>query len=234
MRNHRILIIPDVHTQIRRAEWALANIEHDRVVWLGDWFDDFGDSVESNRLTALWLRNRMDTTQDVFLLGNHDAPYLWPEVRGLLCSGHTREKRTVINEVLPRTYRKRFSLFFLEDERGFLLSHAGLHPSFGLTKEQQLRTEVWECLDHLENGLMHPLVGAGVIRGGSQPYGGITWLDWREIEPIGWKQIVGHTRGVEPRCSGDNWCIDTHLRHCAVLEDEVTIHEIRDGWNEGI
>ena len=75
---------------------------------------------------------------------------------------------------------------------------------------------------------LHPLLRAGWVRGGDQAKGGCTWLDWdEEFEDIpGVPQIVGHTIGKEPRWKGASLCLDTQLRHYAVIEDgKVTVKE---------
>ena len=49
---NRTLVIPDVHNRIDRADWFLRELESivDRVVFLGDYFDDWGDGpIEAER-----------------------------------------------------------------------------------------------------------------------------------------------------------------------------------------
>jgi hypothetical protein len=83
-----------------------------------------------------------------------------------------------------------------------------------------------ECLRDLDNGRMHPLVAAGRSRGGREKCGGITWQDWRELEPIhDLRQIVGHTPDLRVRRkesgNGSAVCLDTRLLHYGCVEDGV-------------
>ena len=95
------------------------------MIFLGDYFDNFGDNVSDARLTASWLRKRMDSTDDVLLLGNHDAAYLFPKLDALYCPGFTKAKARAIHEVLQPKHWQRFKLAHVE--QGWLLSHAGLN-----------------------------------------------------------------------------------------------------------
>ena len=214
------LVIPDVHHKIDRAEDILNNAPHERVVWLGDFFDDFGDSPNIAVRTAVWLKQRIDSTEDVFLLGNHDAMYFWPNVPELRCSGYSAPKAMVIESAIDlEKYRRRFILY--AEVGKWLLSHAGLHPQFG-TSVSELAPATAQAIAYLENGSMHALLAAGWSRGGDQQYGGITWLDWSELIPIdGVNQIVGHTPGNSIRrrhtLASSNMCLDTNLAHYAII-----------------
>jgi len=88
----RTLIIPDIHHHTQNAEHWLRSQRYDRVVFLGDYFDDFNDTARDATNTARWLRERMDATTDIFLLGNHDAAYLFTGLPELGCAGFTQQK----------------------------------------------------------------------------------------------------------------------------------------------
>ena len=88
----RSLSIRDLHHHTENAYYWLSSQSYDRVIFLGDYFDNFGDKVRDARLTASWLRKRMDSTDDVLLLGNHDAAYLFPNLDALYCPGFTKAK----------------------------------------------------------------------------------------------------------------------------------------------
>ena len=96
----RSLIIPDFHHHTENADYWLGSQSYDRVIFLGDYFDNFGDNVGDARQTAGWLRQRMDATDDVLLLGNHDAAYLFPNLDALYCPGFTKAKARAIHEIL--------------------------------------------------------------------------------------------------------------------------------------
>src|SRR6266478_5050422 len=100
MQAMRTLIIPDLHHHTENADYWLRSQTYDRVILLGDFFDDFGDDISDARQTAMWLRRRLDSSDDVVLLGNHDAAYMFSHLDALYCPGFTRAKAKAIQEVL--------------------------------------------------------------------------------------------------------------------------------------
>ncbi len=208
----RTLIIPDLHHHVENAERWLSTQQYDRVIFLGDYFDDFGDNVSDARKTAAWLRQRIETTQDVFLLGNHDAPYIYPENPQLYCPGFTKPKAAGIREILSPMHWKRLQLATLE--QGWLISHAGFHPDWirGVPLSE-LSTFCDTSMRRAARGVPDPLFGAGRDRYGSQSVGGPLWLDWASLVPLpGINQVVGHTPGstVREKITPDskNYCLD--------------------------
>lgn len=195
----RVLIIPDIHNQIVNAEHWLSKQSYDHVVFLGDYFDSHDDNAEDARKTAIWLRDRMDSTNDVFLLGNHDAPYMFPRSDELYCPGFTREKAKAIRQILKPEHWRRFKL--AHEEQGRLISHAGFHPVW--MKEatvEKILTRCNEAMQLAAKGKVHPILGFGEVPGGLQRYGGPLWMDWDSLMPIpGIHQIVGHSTGTEVR-----------------------------------
>jgi calcineurin-like phosphoesterase family protein len=217
------LIIPDIHQDHLKAEEIIAKVPHDSVVFLGDYFDQFHDTPSHAAATAQWLEKRIaEHPEDVFLIGNHDVQYLWGICR---CSGYSFLKdQAIISAVKSvKSLRKHLKLYTFVD--GWLVSHAGLtnHYVKGSDDPIQYLKQVADiCMEKLEKHFpeSHFLLEAGTDRGGWLPYGGITWCDWRKFEPIpGIKQLVGHTKSYLPRVNGDNHCIDTQLKHYAVIEN---------------
>lgn len=226
----RTLVIPDLHNQTEHADYWLKTIAHDRVVFLGDYFDDFHDTADDARATALWLRERIDSLspeEAVFLLGNHDFAYLRSFDPRAYCSGYTHAKAAAIRAVLEPRHWERLRL--AHAEQGWLLSHAGFHPS--LVSEPTAEVILVQC----EVALAHPeraaaLFGAGRDRGGMQAVGGVLWLDWSSFVPIAdLNQIVGHTPGSKVRRKhgeqSRNVCLDVRNGVAAgLLEDgELTV-----------
>jgi hypothetical protein len=225
----RTLVIADVHHRISAVDGMLTQAgKCDSVAWLGDWFDDFNDSPADAVRMAEWVACRMaDHPEDIFLLGNHDSHYRFP-YRWNMCSGFGGEKLRAIEPIM----RDRWDNFFLCAEvNGWLLSHAGFHRSLadpirGLDPLWLVEQE-GAALQQAGAGNPHRWMQAGWYRGGDYPVGGPTWLDWdEEFEPIpGVNQIVGHTPHDEPKrkqiAGSDNWCLDTHSAHFAVIENGV-------------
>ena len=208
----RTLIIPDLHHCTDHADHWLATQRHDRVVFLGDYFDNFGDDVSDARRTAFWLRDRIEKTDDVFLLGNHDVPYMFPRSPQLHCPGFTAAKARGIGEILRPAHWQRFRL--AHAEQGWLMSHAGFHPVW--IKEPTVERILQRCdqaMQHAKRRVVDPILGAGEDRGGLQQFGGPLWMDWDNLVPIpGINQIVGHTPddAVREKITREsrNYCLD--------------------------
>lgn len=203
------IVVSDVHNKIDRVKKILET-PHDRAVFHGDWFDDFGDDPLIAGRTARYLKELLCNKNYTFLFGNHDVPYFLRH-RATLCSGNTLGKHEVINSILTREDWLKFKLHTWAE--GYLISHAGFRERFS-------EYEADQALVNFQQGdPSSPLLHAGLSRGGNQVYGGCTWCDWRdEFRPIpSIDQIVGHTPASEVRNQVDNWCLDTHLNHYGIL-----------------
>lgn len=221
------LVVPDVHLAVVRVQLLLRQFPADRVIWLGDWFDDFGSTPEQAEETVGWLIRRMDDhPEDVFLWGNHDLHYRHAHTA---CSGFQPEVFQLLQTVLQQRHWRRFRWFHLAEGR--LFTHAGLSrplapenrwPAEELVK--WLEGQAAQAESRLERRDRHWLYAAGVARGGRAVSGGPLWCDLSEFEPLpGIRQVFGHTPGVKPRRKGpeheSSWCLDTRLRHVLRLQD---------------
>ena len=212
------LIIPDRHHRVDEAEKIIKAVGPDRIIFLGDYFDDFNDTADDVRHTAEWLEWSVQQPNRIHLWGNHDPQYAYT-YRTFQCSGYAQWKYWVVQEVLDfKTWDKLIWYHFLDDT--FLLTHGGLHQHWLPEDIQKLHTDrplfhkrIGEFLDNAirdgfrlaAEGVRHWSLSAGGSRGGSQRVGGIHWCDYqREFHPIrGLNQIVGHT----PTITGTPmWC----------------------------
>lgn len=226
----KVLVIGDVHHKIELADKILAkNADCERVYWLGDYFDDFGDNVNVAELTARWLKKKLQNPNHFFCLGNHDLSYFFPENPYAECPGFAWQKSKIINEILKPDDWVKFQFYFFVD--GWLLTHAGVSPRLFKTEESIqdfMERNSKEAFAALRKGSSHSFYGVGYSRGGNSPVGGVTWLDFeKEFKPIdGVKQCAGHSPDREPRWKGDNVCIDTFLNYYAIIEDgKLTVHK---------
>lgn len=218
-------------------------------MWLlGDYFDQFNDTIEQVESTCKWLLGMCEDDRVHRLLGNHDVYYLC-ENKAYRGAGYTRSKHHVVQKYFsPRIIAEKFSLY--GKTNGYLLTHAGFTRRW-LNKfsASLLERHLEEAFQALLKGELHPLLGIGVDRGGDNEIGGVTWCDWRYFAPIpGVPQIVGHTpdqqvrwAGFERRGAGEynfedcvagdldeeaqftvedevSLCLDTNLRHYAIIE----------------
>lgn len=229
----RTLIIPDIHNKIYTADMIVDREKPDRVVCLGDYFNDYGDGPITATKTAEWLRDKIERGWTM-VLGNHDACYLahafarYTDKTVFACPGYTRSKADAINKVMRRAHWSGMKLW---DTVGkYVVSHAGFHkhfinPEIGLTDEW-LRASHGRAFKETfcENNPWNVLNFKTQLRGGVHPYGGILWQDFAEFAPTaGVNQIFGHTQGLYPRYqmayNSINICLDTCMRHYIVVGD---------------
>ena len=240
----KTLVIADIHHCTKQAESIIDNVPHDKVVFLGDWFDDFDDDEITSRKTALWLKSRMiKHPEDIFCLGNHDVAYGWPG-RHTPCSGFSTHKHDAIFDIMQPADWDRFVWYHWEPGN-YLLSHAGLtKPHVAGVKDipKYLAQEAEKASMWVRGGYAHWMFSAGLARGGRQPFGGLTWCDLSEFIPIkDINQIFGHTpqrnlwwqheketKGKKVPRKTNNFCIDAvgHARHYAVIDGGIaTVHD---------
>ena len=231
----KTLIIPDIHNKIDAADKVVDYFvdDVDEIVFLGDYFDDFGDTVYDARNTANWLKKNINNPKFVMLLGNHCLPYMFPKTDYLRCSGNTRDKSEVINNILNKNDWNQFKLAY--ETQGYWISHAGITkhhfecPIEGISRDRIYKL-CDKALKDAESGVYNSILGAGYSRGGRERIGGITWCDWRsDFTPVhGLKQIVGHTKDKTFRTAyvpnkknkeGEAYCIDCDLKYFGLIDN---------------
>lgn len=225
--DEKLLILPDIHNKYRKAEEIIKYEEPDRILFLGDYFDDFGDTVKDADDTSRWLADSLNTKNRTHLIGNHDLSYMTdnPELK---CTGYTTDKHEVIcNNKIPWD---KMLLFCQVDD--WLCTHAGLSLEFYI--QHKTADTVWEFLEKSRHDLKKIddvtyakiFFQVGSSRGGTDSVGGILWCDYGEFTDIpGIKQIFGHTRGNSVRykktVDSEHYCIDTMLNHYAIYENST-------------
>lgn len=242
----RFLIIPDIHQDLAFLSGILNQEDldsFDQVILLGDYFDARSQifaSEQATRLTAQFLLELVQSHPRKVRLcwGNHDILYCRlreyvmredPEaVREKLGDSDlldTFRRARWVNEVWPGEMWYRLELAIRYED--LLFSHAGIHPDFWPKNKKpgealhDLQLE-WEAvIGNLFENEDHPLLQPGTARGGQQPVGGPLWLDWEAefVDEIPFRQIVGHSPGIESRQKGRSWCIDCAQQAYGVLED---------------
>jgi hypothetical protein len=247
--DRKILLIPDLHQNIAWAEQVIdAEPDAAHVIFMGDYFDPRNKQAASASKTCEWINQRLHPHENhryTFLLGNHDIPYLeayrryWQhrhqlpkdaiETLRYRCGDTSRSQFLNILEHLDPAFWKNPQLFCLAFP--YLISHAGLaspywDPDLPLgTNLIALQRQIDSALNQLHQP--HPILLPGKCRGGTSEYGGITWLDFDdEFETwaaAGIPQIVGHTSGLNPRNTGNSWCIDCGQSTYAVIEADGTL-----------
>ena len=207
----KYLIISDVHQKLKKVDIIIKNNKFDRLISLGDWFDNFGDTPKDAEQTAEYILKLYHEYEEnfIWILGNHDVPYVFPgSFDYTRCSGVTEAKlklaaktfeQNLDTSKLKLAYRIKF-----KNKKDIILSHAGVSKyHFGLNvsgkKAIKMCDEALSALHKLEKmpsiGGVPDILQAGRARGGQHIRGGINWQDWNmEFSPIPvMSQIVGHT-----------------------------------------
>lgn len=208
------LVIPDIHHKHKRAQAIIDSVEHDELVFTGDYFDSYGDTVQDAIDTAIWLKEKvLHNPKAVALIGNHDVSYIWNKNENIRCDGFSPEKNEAINKVLTSEDKAKFKFF--HSSQGYWFSHAGVsnriwaklqlnYPDYSdLPKAEYfkrvLTLAVNDSVTDLDAGNQNFLFDIGWDRNGWQQYGGMIWVDWKSFSPIsGINQIVGHTTNRVP------------------------------------
>ena len=222
------LLVFDVHEDVA---WLRSVIEKERgnfdhLLLGGDYFDAFrrpsGGGATLMCATLLDLRREFGRDLTV-LLGNHDISYLEvrpavlrqrsPGMTAYTASGFSQYKAEHIARLIEARWWDDCRLFGVVN--GYLVSHAGVAAAFWphqptvAASLAALQAQAVEAMSDLR--IFHPLLGVGVPRGGNQPFGGLTWLDFnREFQDdLPLPQIFGHTPSpVGARRRGRSWCLD--------------------------
>ena len=220
--DEKLVIIPDIHNKCDAAERIISNENPDKVVFLGDYFDSFYDTVEDADCTSKWLAKSLRQKGRTHLIGNHDLSYMTcnPQLR---CTGYDPAKHEIIRQ--NNIPWNKMSLFCWADD--WLCTHAGLTRQFYMRQKSDSVRSFLEMsrhdLENMDADCAHPFFQAGFRRGGTEPVGGILWCHYDEFADIaGVRQVFGHTRDniIRHKKTGnsEHYCIDTQLNHYMVYQ----------------
>jgi hypothetical protein len=227
----RTLIIGDVHHHINETEEVIRRLHPDKVVFVGDYFDDFGDGRKKSRFTANWLKDSLKKPDRIHLFGNHDLAYFRPRFS---CSGWDERKHSVINSILTKEDWMQLKFHTWVDS--FLVTHAGLTndvvalpddieevKSFLTIQDQS----AFECLESLEGNLPRHWyfnIGSARARKGFDLHPGILWCDFKwEFSATNFNQIFGHSPSFRIRVkkgyNSINYCVNSMGQYFLVIND---------------
>lgn len=246
LRVDRCLVIPDVHQDIVWVEKILSREKNwDHCVFLGDYFDpkQKQEDVSGIRATARFIREVAEEHGDriSLLWGNHDIPY-WEARKRMRLGAHddffydagVPIRKGRVHDIFKEwddDFVARLRLF--QALNGFLLSHAGVDKS--LWPEADTVEESLEVLEQRSKEALlaiarqrHPLLMAGISRGGFAPVGGLTWNCWVGdfTSDLPLPQIVGHTASSAVRQKGRSYCIACVQTRYGVIEGNEFLSRI--------
>ena len=225
-----ILIIPDIHNDYLKAEEIIKKQNPDKIIFLGDYFDDFDDTVQDVINTAKWLKKSLKQENRIHLIGNHDLSYM-TDNPNLKCTGYRTDKHKVIKKQ-SIDWSKLLMHYFIDDK--WLCTHAGVSNDF-LKQQRTKKTDLIQKVlnfskKDLENiddeNYIHPFFQVGFSRGGSNVVGGPLWCGYDEFVDVpGVNQIFGHTPDYVVRHrktkNSEHYCIDTRLKHYAIYQNNT-------------
>jgi hypothetical protein len=208
----KVLIHSDIHGRHRQVDEMLQWEEpYDKVIFLGDIFDQWSDGPIQALDAAHWLKEKLEDPRNNLCIGNHDQQYVWPN-HPSWCWGITPGKSDAVRSVLTQADLDKLRPYHIE--QGILFTHAGFDaylpqqvasggceaPVGNLTAESvgayldHIWPEVCARYGNIHQTRFHPLLECGRTRGGTQRTGGITWQDFSDHTPLPLVgQVVGHS-----------------------------------------
>jgi hypothetical protein len=231
----KCLIVGDIHQKIDLVEKHIAGWT-DKIIFIGDYFDDFGDTPEKARDMAFWLKDSLKHENRIHLMGNHDYYYRVPVGESGVCTGFTSKKHEAINSILDFSDWNLIKYFHHEEHEDlkYWFSHAGVsthwfrHPILGVSTEVVLK-KVQEAEEAIKSKNYYsnqakPINAVDWYRGGDSPRGGLIWNDWKTAELFkGVVQVLGHTTvskiKIKTRQESKTINIDTNLKQTLIIDN---------------
>jgi hypothetical protein len=213
----KTLIFPDIHTSIKVVDEILPQIKNEigynKVIYLGDVFDQFHDTPTIAREVAIWYKEKLEDPKNVFVEGNHDTIYRYPKNARIRCSGWDHYKSVAINDVLNQSDWNKVKLYHVD--QNIMFSHAGVSKGFldyivNLGKSDSFeytlqnvcdKLDQWneEAVGFLKMNYSHFLYEADYTRGGNSEWAGPVWCDASRFVPTPhFTQVFAHSPHKHP------------------------------------
>lgn len=238
-----LLIVGDIHNHTGRAEYICQKFPDHKKIFIGDYFDDFGDTPAEAEKTALWLKQSLSKTDRVHLFGNHDFPYYVNASNNplkIFCSGFSTSKLQLIERVMSSFEWSKLKYYHYEN--GWYFSHAGFtrhwwaEPLSGDISIKNIDYVLEEAETLLRSGQEpEALWAADYFRGGRFKKGGLLWNDWNNLEHIpNFWQVVGHTPQTkiivkeDPVINSKKICVDCQLKEVLEIKEDGSFTKILD------
>ena len=145
----KTIIIPDIHNDYFTAEKIIKKENPDKIIFLGDYFDDFDDTVKDSENTAKWLVKSLKQENRIHLIGNHDLSYM-TDNSNLKCMGYRTDKHKAIKKH-SIDWNKLKMHYWIDDK--WLCTHAGFSNNFFKQQHTKKSDLIQKVLDLSKNDL---------------------------------------------------------------------------------
>ncbi len=205
----KYLIIPDLHG---KDVWlnAINSIEHDQVVFLGDYFDYLDTEKEIANFFQILNHKKEHSKTTHLLIGNHELHYL----SGIdqKYSGYIAEKSELITPVLEELISKGWlKIAHAIDERT-ICTHAGISTAFCIQNNIPLDLNAIELAQQVNDLFLtnRKLFALGNNHyHGNSIYASTLWIRPEMLQVSRYEnifQIVGHTQHESLSIVDDQIC----------------------------
>jgi len=203
----KLLIIPDIHTKVEKANQIIARWpEVDKVILLGDYVDEFHDSPWVMGETLLAVGEWQKDPKIVLLLGNHEASYIAPEAR---CSGWEIGKKLVWDQAVLSGHfdPKKFQAAY-QPTQDILFTHAGFYTG------EHFQDQISAVTALIESKKWATKIDYNKADGGRNLGESILCGRYlRAVPDPAYFQVFGHTMRQKPAIRDRFICLDTGLQH---------------------
>lgn len=221
----RLLVISDIHNRWKEVATAIKGFNYDKIVFLGDIIDNRRETLKDIEETCLWFNEKIQDPNFIWLAGNHDLQYIYPQMTSLQCGNYSLDKQTIFDDIVGEN-RNRHRLFHYEND--ILFSHAGFQYDIVNESPNNVKNLEEVLISYLQNSIDNKSFRPGIARSGYEYKGGFTWLDFdEEFEVVeGLNQIVGHTfqyteePNIKRGMYSVNICLDTANEHYIISEEK--------------
>lgn len=210
---NKILLIGDLHNHVDGIEDLITSQDPALTIFLGDYFDNFGDGPFEMRKTALWLKESVQKPNRIHLLGNHDHPYLFPNNEKYRNWGWSAPKQRVFDEVFRDfNIKNKLKLFYVAAAGGqkILFTHAGWATHrFGSFTEWSAAETAKRAIENGHRNDPNPWLDSMV---GPLWFRGVPFVE-------GYGQVFGHTNCKEPQVTilrANSWAANFDCAHTYV------------------
>ena len=201
----KILCVGDIHAK-PWVVYAIAKLvkDYDRVIFLGDYVDDWGVDPEMSADALKAVFSLADTNENVILLrGNHDfSEYYGYTKREFVCSGFNIGTHNLCQQLFRDNWDKMLTCYIAyggeDDSQSYWISHAGITSGWFKQWDEDWWTHL-SAKEKAKTSLCDTealLSQVGSARGGRSLNPSPIWADEYELvaspKPFV-NQIVGHT-----------------------------------------